>query len=70
MPPVEFAGASTLLITFREHADSTHMTLLTYFPFEEFKRKFITCSTNKLACSHCVRIRQDTRFPIFQKPTY
>ena len=30
MPPVEFAGASTLLITFREHADSTDMTLLIF----------------------------------------
>ena len=30
MPPVEFAGASTLLITFREHADSTDMTLMIF----------------------------------------
>ena len=30
MPSVEFAGASTLQITFREHADSSDMTLLTF----------------------------------------
>ena len=41
-----------------------------FLVFEEFKRKFITCSTDKLACSHCVSIRQDARFPIFQKPIY
>ena len=41
-----------------------------FLVFEEFKGKFITCSTDKLACSHCVRIRQDARFPIFQKSIY
>ena len=30
MSPVEFVGAFTWLITFREHADSTHMTLLIF----------------------------------------
>ena len=41
-----------------------------FLVFEEFKRKFITCSTDKLACSHCVRDRQDARFPIFLKSIY
>ena len=41
-----------------------------FLVFVEFKRKFITCFTDKLACSQRVRIRQDARFPIFQKPIY